>query len=89
MQGLSFSLPHWLYWVGLIVFPLIAMALAKRPKVTNKKYSLPLGYMILVTGGMIGLHRFYVKSLLGLAFIPVFLMILFSNAEGQKARSVV
>ncbi len=89
MQGLSFSLPHWLYWVGLIVFPLIAMALAKRPKVTNKKYSLPLGYMILVTGGMIGLHRFYVKSLLGLAFIPVFLLILFSNAEGQKARSLV
>ena len=89
MQGLSFSLPHWLYWVGLIVFPLIAMALAKRPKVKNKTYSLPLGYMILVTGGMIGLHRFYLKNIWGLAFIPVFLFILFSNAEGQKARSYV
>ena len=31
MPGLSFTLPHWLYWASLIVFPLIAMILARRP----------------------------------------------------------
>ena len=38
---------------------------------------------------MIGLHRFYLKSLLGLAFIPVFLFILYSNGQEATARSVV
>ena len=89
MPGLSFTLPHWLYWVGLIVFPLIAMALAKRPKVVHKKYSSALGYMILVTGGMLGLHRFYVKSMWGLVFIPVFIVILYANGQQQTARTEV
>jgi len=31
MPGLSFTLPHWLYWVGLIVFPIVAMVLSRRP----------------------------------------------------------
>ncbi len=89
MPSISFTLPHWLYWAGLIVFPLIAMALAKRPKVVHKKYSLALGYMILVTGGMLGLHRFYLKSLLGFLFIPVFIVILYANGQQQSARTVV
>ncbi|MHA6324250.1 TRAP transporter small permease subunit [Roseivivax sp. CAU 1753] len=89
MPGISFTLPHWLYWVGLIVFPLIAMALAKRPKVERKQYSTALGYMILVTGGMLGLHRFYVRNLWGFVFIPVFLVILYSNGQQQDARTAV
>ncbi|MHA7876656.1 TRAP transporter small permease subunit [Roseivivax sp.] len=89
MPDLSFTLPHWLYWVGLIVFPLIAMSLARRPKVQRKTYSLPLGYMILVTGGMLGLHRFYLKNLLGFIFLPIFLAILFANGQGQEARTEV
>ncbi|MGR3756781.1 MAG: TRAP transporter small permease subunit [Tranquillimonas sp.] len=88
MPELSFTLPHWLYWVGLIVFPLIAMALARRP-VGPRKYSIPLGYLILVTGGMIGLHRFYLKSLLGLVYIPIFLLILIANSQANDARSVL
>ncbi|SMX42633.1 TRAP transporter small permease subunit [Maliponia aquimaris] len=89
MPSLDFTLPHWAYWVGLIAFPLIAMTLAKRPRPKVNRYSNGLGYFILVTGGMLGLHRFYVKNLLGLAFIPVFLVILYANAQGQDARSVV
>ncbi|MDU8912389.1 TRAP transporter small permease subunit [Aestuariicoccus sp. MJ-SS9] len=89
MPSLDFSLPHWAYWVGLIVFPLVAMLLSRRPKPDQTKYSISLGYFVLVTGGMLGLHRFYLRSLLGLAFIPVFLVILFANAESQAARSVV
>ena len=87
MPSLDFTLPHWAYWAGLILFPILAMALAKRPKSENPKYSNALGYMILVTGGMLGLHRFYLKSLVGLAFIPVFLAILIANGQGATARS--
>ncbi|MDX2482950.1 MAG: TRAP transporter small permease subunit [Pseudodonghicola sp.] len=87
MPNLDFTLPHWAYWAGLIVFPIIAMALAKRPKPEHPTYSLALGYMILVTGGMLGLHRFYIKNLWGLIFIPVFLAILIANGEGAGARS--
>ena len=89
MPSLSFSLPHWLYWVGLIVFPLIAMTLAKRPKPAENRYSAPLAYMIWLTGGIIGLHRFYLKSLLGLVYIPIFLVILYANSQEQVARSNV
>ncbi|MGG7643501.1 TRAP transporter small permease subunit [Rhodovulum sp. YNF3179] len=87
MPGLSFTLPHWLYWVGLIAFPAIAMILARRPRPRQNTYSTPLGYMILVTGGIIGLHRFYVKNLLGLVFIPIFIFVLFANGQQQDART--
>ncbi|MHA6343886.1 TRAP transporter small permease subunit [Roseivivax sp. CAU 1761] len=89
MPDVSYTLPHWLYWVGLIVFPLIAMALARRPRTGENRYSMALGYMILVTGGMLGLHRFYLKNLWGFVFIPIFLVILYANGAGQEARSVV
>ena len=89
MPGLSFTLPHWLYWVGLIVFPLVAMALARRPQPKQRRYSVPLAYMIAVTGGILGLHRFYLKSLLGLIYIPVFLFVLYANSQTQEARTVL
>ncbi|GFE66097.1 TRAP transporter small permease subunit [Litoreibacter roseus] len=88
MPSLSFTLPHWLYWVGLIVFPLVAMVLSRRQTSGVKKYSVPLAYMIWVSGGIIGLHRFYLKSLLGLLYIPVFLAILYANSAEQTARTV-
>lgn len=88
MPGLSFTLPHWLYWVGLIVFPIIAMVLSRRPQPAEKRYTLPLAYMIAVTGGIIGLHRFYLKNLLGLVYLPIFLFILYANGQTQDARTV-
>lgn len=88
MPGLSFTLPHWLYWVGLIAFPLIAMMLARRPQPQQHGYSTTLGYMILVAGGIIGLHRFYLKSLLGLIFLPFFIFILVANGQEHDARTV-
>lgn len=89
MPGLSFTLPHWLYWVGLIVFPIIAMVLSRRPQPAEKRYTLPLAYMIAVTGGILGLHRFYLKKMLGLVYIPIFLFILYANGQTQDARSVL
>ena len=87
MPGLSFTLPHWLYWVGLIVFPLVAMALARRPKPARQTYSTALSYLILITGGLVGLHRLYLKNIWGLLFIPIFLFVLFANANEREARS--
>lgn len=89
MPSLNFTLPHWAYWIGLIIFPLVAMMLANRQRNGERKYSLPLAYLVLVTGGIIGLHRFYLKNLLGLAFLPVFGFILYSNSMANDARSAL
>ena len=89
MPDISFTLPHWLYWVGLIVFPLIAMSLSRGRKKASQTYSVPLAYFVLITGGILGLHRFYLKSLLGLLYLPVFLFILYANGQSTDARSVV
>ena len=42
MPGLSFTLPHWLYRVGLIVFPTVAMILSRRPRPARQTYSISL-----------------------------------------------
>lgn len=89
MPSIDFTLPHWAYWIGLIVFPLIAMVLARRGRSGSNRYSNPLAYFILVTGGIVGLHRFYLKSLLGLIFIPIFGFILYANSAANEARSAL
>ncbi|ORE97867.1 TRAP transporter small permease subunit [Aurantimonas sp. 22II-16-19i] len=89
MPSLTFVLPHWLYWALLVVFPLFAMAMARRGRSDGPRvYSLPLAYFVLVTGGMLGLHRFYLKSIpWGLVFLPLFAAILYANAHQRDARS--
>ncbi|MCB8838212.1 TRAP transporter small permease subunit [Aurantimonas sp. VKM B-3413] len=90
MPSLTFVLPHWLYWAMLVVFPIVAMVMARRgrrPTPGNRRlYSLPLAYFVLITGGMLGLHRFYLKSLWGLLYLPLFFAILFANAHQRTAR---
>ena len=86
MPSINFILPHWLYWGTLIVFPLFAMVMARRKQ--TKGYSLPIAYMILLTGGILGLHRLYLRNLWGLVFIPLFFVILFANGQGRDAREV-
>ena len=87
MPSVDFTLPHWLYWIGLIAFPALAMVLARRAQPEKRTYGLPLGYLILVTGGILGLHRFYLRSLLGLVYLPVFLLILYANGQERTARN--
>src|SRR6056297_376609 len=84
MPSIDFILPHWLYWGTLVVFPLFAMVMARRSRTTG--YSVPIAYMILVTGGLLGLHRFYLRNVWGLVFLPIFLAILVCNAQGRDAR---
>ena len=89
MPELSFVLPHWLYWSGLVLFPLLAMFLFRRAKnrQASQPLSLPLGYGLLVTGGFLGIHRLYVKSKWVLAFVVLFISILFVNIEVREARN--
>ena len=87
MPSIDFTLPHWMYWLGLILFPLLAMILSRRARPEKRTYGLGLGYLILITGGILGLHRFYLKSMLGLIYLPIFLFILFANGQEREARS--
>jgi TRAP-type mannitol/chloroaromatic compound transport system permease small subunit len=90
MPSLTFELPFWIYWTGLLVLPLAGMAAVWRARQRPPKpVSLPIAYLLWLCGGFVGLHRFYVKSLLGLVYIPLFGVILWGNAEAFDARTVL
>lgn len=91
MPDLTFVLPHWLYWSGLLIFPLVAMYLARRPNSGSAGGAtlLRIGYLLWLCGGFVGLHRFYVRSRLGIAYIPLFVAILYGNIKGRAALDAV
>jgi TRAP-type mannitol/chloroaromatic compound transport system permease small subunit len=80
---LTFILPHWLYWSGLLVFPLIAAYLVRRQMraAPRNRPSLFIAYLFWLTSGFAGIHRFYLRSALGFVFIPVFLFIVYCNSQ--------
>ena len=89
MPDLNFVLPHWLYWLGLVAFPLLAMVMVRRHRARARRpagASLPLGYMLLVTAGFVGVHRFYLRSWLGVIYLPLFIAILYANGQTRDAR---
>ena len=90
MPDLTFVLPHWLYWAGVVLFPVIAMILVRRQRGLQKRaaVSMPLAYMLWLTGGFVGLHRFYLRSWLGFLYLPLFIGILYSNSDGRDAREI-
>ena len=45
--------------------------------------------MLWLTGGFVGLHRFYLRSALGAIYIPLFIVILYGNMHGTQARDAV
>jgi TRAP-type mannitol/chloroaromatic compound transport system permease small subunit len=91
MPSLTFVLPHWLYWAALAVFPLVATWLVQRQRSRPEagRANLFLAYLFLVTAGFVGMHRFYLRSALGLVFIPIFLVVLWTSAEVRDAREEV
>lgn len=91
MPSLTFVLPHWLYWAGLVAFPLMAMFVVRRQRrMAPPLVSLPLGYLMWAGGGFVGLHRFYLRNMLsGVVYIPLFLGILYANVQSRDARDAV
>jgi len=77
-----------MYWSGLLFFPLLAMYIVQkeRARPAGGQTSLPVAYMLLVISGFAGLHRFYVRSLVGLVYIPIFLALLWGNVHTREAR---
>lgn len=88
MPSISFVLPHWLYWSGLIFFPLIAAWLTRRQMKNppDGRPTLVIGYLFWALAGYLGIHRFYLRSAWGLVFIPVFLGIIYCNDNVHEAR---
>src|SRR5436190_9913352 len=88
MPSLSFVLPHWLYWATLLIFPLIATYLVSRQlrNPPDRRPSLFIAYLFWFLSGYLGIHRFYLRSAWGFAFIPVFLAIIYCNTQIREVR---
>jgi TRAP-type mannitol/chloroaromatic compound transport system permease small subunit/heme exporter protein D len=88
MPSLTFVMPHWLYWAGLIIFPAIATYLVRR----QIRHPLPPGpslfiaYLFWLCSGFMGIHRFYLRSAYGFVFIPVFLAIIYCTSQVREVR---
>jgi len=91
MPSLTFVLPHWLYWLGLALFPAAAILLVRRQRArgAGSGLSLPLAYLFWLCSGYVGMHRFYLRSAWGFVFIPIFALILWGNAHIRDARDDV
>lgn len=91
MPNITFILPHWLYWLGLVAFPLIAVYAVRRERRHGNppKVSLVVAYMLWLCAGFAGLHRFYVRSRWGFVFIPLFAVVIFANFEVKDSRNAM
>ncbi|HKW37015.1 MAG TPA: TRAP transporter small permease subunit [Burkholderiales bacterium] len=91
MPTLNFILPHWMYWGGLFLFPLLAMYLVahQRRKGAPREPILFNAYLFWLTAGFAGIHRFYLKSWWGFAFVPLFLAIVYCNSQVREVRDDV
>ena len=91
MPSLTFVLPHWVYWSGLLLFPLAAMVIVRHKPTHHQpgEVNLPTAYMFWLMAGFVGIHRFYLRSWWGLIFIPLFIAVLLGNNEIRKSRVVL
>lgn len=92
MPEINFILPHWLYWGGLLGFPLLAMLAVAREKLKSEEgtsMSLVIAYVFWLFAGFAGIHRFYVRSLWGFVYIPLLLAVIYGNAEVRLARETM
>lgn len=91
MPSLDFVLPHWLYWSGLVLFPLVGMWFVHRERLHGPpgNASTPIAYILWLCGGFVGLHRFYLYSWLGVVYIPLFVAILVGNVNASESRLTV
>src|SRR4051812_32731509 len=88
MPSVAFVLPHWLYWAGLLLFPLVGTWLAHRQirKPPDGRPTYGIAYLFWALSGYLGIHRFYLRNAWGFVFIPVFLAMLYCNAQVREVR---
>lgn len=90
LPSLTFELPHLVYWPGLIVFPVIAVYLIRREErsTSQDRVTAPVSYLLWLTGGFAGLHRFYLRApKMAFGYIALFLLVLYGNKQGAIARN--
>jgi TRAP-type mannitol/chloroaromatic compound transport system permease small subunit len=91
MPSFTFVLPHWMYWGALLLFPLVAMYLVARQRRNGAPHE-PImfnAYLFWLTSGFMGLHRMYLKSWWGFAYVPFFLAVLYCNGQVRDSREDV
>ena len=91
MPTLNFVLPHWMYWGGLILFPFAAMFLVARQRRRGPPRE-PIAftaYLFWLTAGFAGIHRLYLKSWWGLAYVPLLAAVIYCNAQVREVREGV
>ncbi len=88
MPSIGFTLPHWMFWGTLIVFPVIARVMYLRTKDNPKsaQANIFLAYLFWLFGGFIGMHRVYLKSYLALLYLPLFVIVIWGGALHRDAR---
>jgi len=88
MPSIGFVLPHWMFWLSLVVFPLVAWAmyLRTRNRPDDGRANLFVAYLFWFLGGFLGMHRFYLKSLWGLVYLPLFMVVIYGGHLYGEAR---
>jgi TRAP-type mannitol/chloroaromatic compound transport system permease small subunit len=81
-------MPHWLYWSGLVFFPLIAAYLLSRQRENppDGRPTLTIAYLFWLLTGYLGIHRFYLRSAWAFIFIPAFLGIVYCTSQVREVR---
>ncbi|MFQ5567518.1 MAG: TRAP transporter small permease subunit, partial [Paracoccaceae bacterium] len=90
LPDLTFALPHTMYWLGLLLFPPLAMYLVKRAeRMPYRRISPSISYLLWIWGGFAGLHRFYLRSIpVGFVYVLLFVLVLLGNSIQTDARNV-
>ncbi len=92
LPSLTFELPHTIYWAGLVLFPLLAMYLVTRDRggAERARVSASLAWVLWISGGFVGLHRFYLRAnWLGFVYIVLFIAVLHGNSQTAAHRDAM
>ncbi|MGI9337589.1 MAG: TRAP transporter small permease subunit [Gammaproteobacteria bacterium] len=89
MPDITFILPHWIYWGGLVAVPVFFILAARRcgGKTRQERLSLPLAYFFWLVSGFMGIHRLYLKSALAAVFIALFVGVILCNYGAKQTRN--
>jgi len=89
VPDITFILPHWIYWGGIIAVPALFMLASRRFPARERAEgsSLRLAYFFLVVGGIMGIHRLYLKSWWAALFIALFVGVIWCNHEAKLTRN--
>ena len=88
MPNITFILPHWIYWGGILAVPVFFVWASRRtPAKETADISLPLVYFFLMISGFMGIHRLYLKHWGAVVYIVLFIAIILSNQGERLARN--